>query len=539
MADERTSKAVENEREEIEQYMAVHGLEPQLNSVVNEIVRDRPEDPFATMAQSLLVKSERASLILGVSARETLSAQGYPALEVSVNTIHGTFTAQTAIGPFDGDARWDGRGLKKSVDAVTHLIQDKLVGREMNQAQIDAFLSSEPNVPENVILATSMACCRAGAKQNDMPLHAFIATLANVVEPTVPIPAFSVVNGADWGDSPLHLQELTVMFVDAPSFESALEDGVKLQQCLRSKFQGLGHRSVNTGMHGGLVPSVVVATEAMQAVQDAAADLGLGKSVRFGASVCASMMAGGGEGGEGGDGSVDEGVVYDTSKWAAATGAAAAQPPKTGEELADMYLEWMTRFRFNSVDDIFHQVDTDSFMKFKERLDTEIARTKEKMAKMSSKKGKKHQQEEKDDGGDPVIPFEAVGNDVNCSMQLVGNDICRTGDDVERYHEEQTVNTLVLTLRKGRTVTGCIELAANAQRLGWGVVASSEPAHEGAETMDDFIAHLAVGTKAGQFRAGGLGNGENLIKYNTLLRIATDELHFVPYSGAKFRFFQG
>ena len=147
-----------------------------------------------------------------------------------------------------------------------------------------------------------------------------------------------------------------------------------------------------------------------------------------------------------------------------------------------------------------------------------------------------------------VVAFESVGNDPTCSMQIVGNHICRNGDDVERYHEEQTVrghtvdtrvassaqryssrqrsacrliypcvfapvlprgglnmallqvNTLVLTLRKGKTVSGCIELAAKAQALGWGVVAASESAAEAGETTDDFIAHLAIGTKAGQLR---------------------------------------
>jgi enolase len=84
----------------------------------------------------------------------------------------------------------------------------------------------------------------------------------------------------------------------------------------------------------------------------------------------------------------------------------------------------------------------------------------------------------------------------------------------------------------------CAGLAdTRAQGLGWGVVVSSEPASEAAETTDDFVAHLAVGTKAGQFRAGGLCNAEHVSKYAALLRIATDESQHVPYAGAKFRNF--
>ena len=164
----------------------------------------------------------------------------------------------------------------------------------------------------------------------------------------------------------------------------------------------------------------------------------------------------------------------------------------------------------------------------------QVGRAKERAADQA-KFGKKGGAEEGGEEGDAVVPLEPLGNDPTCYLQLAGNDLCRSGDDVERFHEEQTVNTLVLTLRKGRTVTGCIELAAKAQGLGWGVVVAIESAVEAAETDDDFVAHLAVGTKAGQFRGGGLASGENMAKYNALLKISTDA--GVPYAGGKFRNF--
>ena len=73
------------------------------------MVKERPEDPFEAMSAALLLKSERAELILGVSAREVLSAAALPALEVTVRTIRGSFSATTAVGPFDGDGRCVGR----------------------------------------------------------------------------------------------------------------------------------------------------------------------------------------------------------------------------------------------------------------------------------------------------------------------------------------------------------------------------------------------------------------------------------------------
>jgi enolase len=103
---------------------------------------------------------------------------------------------------------------------------------------------------------------------------------------------------------------------------------------------------------------------------------------------------------------------------------------------------------------------------------------------------------------------------------------------VGRFHEEQTINTLNLTLKKGKTVSGCIEMIAKAKSLGWGIVASIESA---AETSDDFIAHLAVGAKVGQLKAGGLSNIEHLAKYNALLRISGDRDGDIPYIGNAFR----
>jgi enolase len=43
--------------------------------------------------------------------------------------------------------------------------------------------------------------------------------------------------------------------------------------------------------------------------------------------------------------------------------------------------------------------------------------------------------------------------------------------------------------------------------------------HRSGETEDSFISHLAVGTNAGQIKAGAPARGERTAKYNQLLRI--------------------
>ena len=86
-----------------------------------------------------------------------------------------------------------------------------------------------------------------------------------------------------------------------------------------------------------------------------------------------------------------------------------------------------------------------------------------------------------------------------------------------------------MTLAKGRTVSGAVALAAHARGRGWGLVVSSD-----GDDGDAFAAHLAVGLRAGQFRAGGLQGAEHAAKYNALLRLATGGQQ-VAWAGADFR----
>ena len=55
--------------------------------MINDIVKERPKEPFVVISSQLMSKSEQANQILGVSAKEVLSAQALPLLEVTIETI--------------------------------------------------------------------------------------------------------------------------------------------------------------------------------------------------------------------------------------------------------------------------------------------------------------------------------------------------------------------------------------------------------------------------------------------------------------------
>jgi len=101
-------------------------------------------------------------------------------------------------------------------------------------------------------------------------------------------------------------------------------------------------------------------------------------------------------------------------------------------------------------------------------------------------------------------------------VQLVGDDLYTTSPElVRRGISEKASNAVLVKLNQIGTVTETLETVGIARGAGWGTVIS----HRSGETEDTTIADLAVGTSAGQIKAGAPSRGERTAKYNRLLRI--------------------
>ena len=70
----------------------------------------------------------------------------------------------------------------------------------------------------------------------------------------MPMPVFSIINGGDLSFSPLQVQEVTAMFVEASTFEEALECGSRLQRQVLATLSASGYKYINSGLAGGLAP---------------------------------------------------------------------------------------------------------------------------------------------------------------------------------------------------------------------------------------------------------------------------------------------
>ena len=101
-------------------------------------------------------------------------------------------------------------------------------------------------------------------------------------------------------------------------------------------------------------------------------------------------------------------------------------------------------------------------------------------------------------------------------LQIVGDDVYVTNRErIARGIAEWASNAVLIKLNQIGTVTETLEAIEMTQSTGWNPVIS----HRSGETEDTFIAHLAVGTNAGQIKTGAPARTDRVAKYNELLRI--------------------
>lgn len=102
------------------------------------------------------------------------------------------------------------------------------------------------------------------------------------------------------------------------------------------------------------------------------------------------------------------------------------------------------------------------------------------------------------------------------TMQLVGDDLLVTNPQLlKKAIDQNAANAILIKPNQIGTITETLQAIIAAQNAGWNTIIS----HRSGETEDTSIAHLAVGTGAGQIKTGSMSRGERTAKYNELLRI--------------------
>merc|ERR1719333_1066456 len=321
-----------------------------------------------------------------------------------------------------------------------------------------------------------MAVCKAGAAAKGMPLYKHIAELAG--NPTdkmyMPVPSFNIINGGSHAGNKLVMQEFMILPVGAESFKEAMKMGSEVYHNLKTVIKAkYGQDACNVGDEGGFAPNILDNTEGLDLVVEAIEKAGYTGKVKIGMDVAASEFW------------KEEEKVYDLDF---KTENNDKSQCKTGDELMEVYKDFVTNYPMVSIEDPFDQDDFPTYTKMTAEL------------------------------GGPC--------------QIVGDDLLVTNPTrVQKAIDEKACNALLLKVNQIGSVSESIEAVNMAKGAGWGVMTS----HRSGETEDSFIADLAVGLKTGQIKTGAPCRSERLAKYNQLLRIEEELGANAIYTGDKFR----
>lgn len=99
---------------------------------------------------------------------------------------------------------------------------------------------------------------------------------------------------------------------------------------------------------------------------------------------------------------------------------------------------------------------------------------------------------------------------------IVGDDLTVTNPArIRQAREKKACNAVIIKPNQIGTVSETIVAVKLAKSFGWKIIVS----HRSGETMDDFIADLAVGVAADFIKSGAPSKPERMSKYNRLLKI--------------------
>jgi len=305
------------------------------------------------------------SKIIKIKAREILDSRGNPTVEVDLFTKNGLSRASVPSGAStgkhealelrDGEKRYLGKGVLKAVGNVNDVIAEKLVGRNcIKQEEADDLmieLDATPNksrLGANAILAVSMAVCKAGALESNLPLYKYIANLANSKGLTLPIPQMNVINGGLHAGIENDFQEHLIIPRGAKSFSDALrmcsETYLTLKKKLKERF---GSSAIHVGDEGGFVPSLERVDERLEFITDAIEELGYTEEFAFGIDAAASEF-------------------FHNGKYRI------LEKEYSVAELSDFYCELCEKFKLISIEDGFSEDDWDAWNKLKLKLGEKI-----------------------------------------------------------------------------------------------------------------------------------------------------------------------
>jgi enolase len=300
-----------------------------------------------------------------IKAREILDSRGNPTVEVDLITKSGLSRASVPSGAStgkhealelrDGGKRYLGKGVLKAVGNVNDVIAEKLVGKDCTkQKEIDELMieldgtANKSRLGANAILAVSMAGCKAGALESNMPLYAYIANLVDSKRLSLPVPQMNVINGGLHAGIENDVQEHLIIPCGAKSFSEALRMCSETYHTLKKKLkEKFGNSAIHVGDEGGFVPPLKSVDERLEFITEAIDELGYTEEFALGIDAAASEF-------------------YHDGRYRI------LKKEYSVVELSDFYGELCERFKLVSIEDGFSEDDWNAWNMLESKLGENI-----------------------------------------------------------------------------------------------------------------------------------------------------------------------
>jgi enolase len=250
--------------------------------------------------------------IAKITGREIIDSRGNPTVEVDVSLDDGSFGraavpsgastgSREALELRDGDKeRFGGKGVLKAVSNINKLIAPELIGLEITkQQEIDNVMIKldgtdfKSNLGANAILGVSLACAKAGANSNKLPVYEYVRKIYNIKSDKyiLPVPLMNIINGGQHADNNVDLQEFMIAPVSARNFRQALRMGCEIFHSLKKVLNEKGY-ATGVGDEGGFAPNLTSNVQALEVICASCKVAGyeVGKDIVFALDVAASEL---------------------------------------------------------------------------------------------------------------------------------------------------------------------------------------------------------------------------------------------------------
>ncbi len=303
-----------------------------------------------------------------VFAREILDSRGNPTVEAEVTAgVSGKFVGRASVpsgaskGRFeaaelrDNEKRFLGMGVRKAVDNINKTISKKIIGMNVaEQEEIDSVMieldgtENKSRLGANAILAVSIACTKASAAAEGVPVYMRLSELSKK-RPRMPELFMNVINGGKHASNGLAFQEFMIVpklrtFSD--SLAAAAETYHKLKEIVERKF-----RNSAVGDEGGFCPWIKTAEEALSLLESAISSAGYENKIGLALDAAASNF-------------------YDGKKYCPRNSLLSKK--LSTDELSDYYMRLIKSYGIISLEDPFNEEDFEGFAELTKKSKIQI-----------------------------------------------------------------------------------------------------------------------------------------------------------------------